>query len=273
MPQPVTPRHVVLNLVRTARQRSASIRQLIKVCSLFAFTPNAVRVAVARLVADELLESDERGSYRLGQAAAATHAHVEAWRSGEARVRPWKGEWLAIALPQKPERSTRRLSLRALSRLGLREGLPQMWVRPDNLREPLDATRERLRSLGLEEQAEVFCARDFGESLTQRFRTELWPKRNLIRSYESTLRDLTRSLEQLPRMPHETALVQSFLLGGGAIRVLATDPLLPEQILSAEPRAKLTATMLRYDAVGRALWRDFAAEPELVLFHGGRHAG
>ena len=30
---------------------------------------------------------------------------VEAWRSGEARVRPWTGEWLAVSLPQKPERA------------------------------------------------------------------------------------------------------------------------------------------------------------------------
>jgi hypothetical protein len=63
------------------------------------------------------------------------------------------------------------------------------------------------------------------------------------------------------------------LLGGEAIRVLATDPLLPEQIMQGQTRADLTETMLRYDAIGHALWRDFASKPDLTLVQGGRHAG
>jgi len=52
MSQPVAPRNVVLNLVRVSPQPAVSIRQLLKIGGLFAFTPNAVRVAVTRLVAD-----------------------------------------------------------------------------------------------------------------------------------------------------------------------------------------------------------------------------
>jgi hypothetical protein len=85
-------------------------------------------------------------------------------------------------------------------------------------------------------------------------------------------RKLARSLDQLDRMPHETALVQTFLFGGEAIRVLATDPLLPEQMIPSEPRAKLTETMLRYDTVGHALWKGFASEP-LSLVKRGADAG
>lgn len=268
-----TPRSVVLNAVRVSPRRSISIRQLLKIGELFAFNANAVRVAVTRLVADGQLENDERGLYRLGSAAAETQAHVESWRLGEARVRPWKGDWLAVVLPRKPERSTRRASLRALSRLGLREGLPGLWIRPDNLRLPLTSSGERLRALGLEDSAELFRISDFSDALTERFRTQLWPVRNLTRSYESVERRLTRSLSQLDRMPHETALVQTFLFGGEAIFVLATDPLLPEQMLACEPRAKLTETMLHYDEVGRALWKGFAAEPQLSLVKRGGDVG
>src|SRR5262245_46248146 len=141
--QPVNPRSVVLNLVRVT-QRPVSVRRLIAIGELFGFNANAMRVAVTRLVAEERLESDERGSYRLAPAAAIMHAHVEAWRRGEARMRPWRGDWLMAALPAGGARATRRGSVSVLARLGLREGLPGLWLRPDNLRQPFDTTAEQL---------------------------------------------------------------------------------------------------------------------------------
>jgi len=272
MAQPVTPRSVVLNLVRVT-QRSVSARQLLTIGGLFGFNANAMRVAIARLVADGRLESDERGSYRLAPAAAILHQHVEEWRRGEARMRSWRDEWLAVALPTGAARATRRTSLSALSRLGLREGLPGVWVRPDNLQQPYDHTTERLRGLGLEDGAELFRARDFSAQTQERFASELWPARALQRGYETALKNLERSLAQLDGMPRETALVQSYLLGGEAIRVLATDPLLPEPIMAGATRAALTEAMLRYDAVGHALWRDFATKPDLVLVQGAKAKG
>jgi len=272
MAQPVNPRSVVLNLVRVT-QRSVSVRHLLAIGDLFGFNANAMRVAIARLVADGRLESDERGAYRLAPAAAVVHEHVEAWRRGETRMKPWHGEWLAVALPTGTARTARRDSLSALMRLGLRAGLPGVWVRPDNLRLPFESMIERVRALGLEEGAELFRARDFSAHTAQRFASDLWSTRALQRGYTTALRNLERSLQQLEGMPRETALVQTFLLGGEAIRVLATDPLLPEEIMEGRTRAALTETMLRYDAVGHALWRDFATKPDLTLVKGARRAG
>jgi phenylacetic acid degradation operon negative regulatory protein len=263
MAQSVTPRGVVLNLVRVTPQRSVPIRQLVSLGALFGFNANAMRVAVTRLTAESLLESDERGSYRLGPAAAATHAHVEEWRRGEARMRPWKGQWWAVLLPVSASRGERRCTLRALTRLGMREGLPGLWVRPDNLRPSLSATGERLRALGLEDGAELFRASDFDERLATRFGRDLWPLRSLQRGYERALAALERSRGQLPTMPRARALVQTFVLGGEAIRVLATDPLLPDAILPGETRARLHEAMLQYDAVGRRLWTAHVEPPEL----------
>lgn len=272
MAQPVTPRSVVLNLVRVT-PRSVSVRHLLTIGGLFGFNANAMRVAVARLVADGRLESDERGSYRLAPAATVLHEHIEEWRRGEARMRAWRGDWLAVALPIGTARATRRTSLSALSRLGLCEGLPGVWVRPDNLRQPFESTSERLRALGLEDSAELFRARDFSAQTQARFASDLWPVRALERGYKLALQNLERSLERLDGMPRETALVQSYLLGGEAIRVLATDPLLPEEIMAGATRAALTEAMLRYDAVGHALWRDFATKPELALVQGSKPQG
>jgi phenylacetic acid degradation operon negative regulatory protein len=272
MSRAVTPRSIVLNLLRVTTG-AVSVKRLLAVGELFGMRGNAMRVALARLVAEGRVESDERGSYRLAPAAAPVSEHVEEWRRGESRLRPWRSEWLAVALPAGAERATRRGSLAALERLGLREGLAGLWVRPDNLRQTFESTQQRLLALGLEDGAELFRARDFGVRTARRFATELWPVRNLERGYSAALRNLERSLTQLPGMPRETALVQTYLLGGEAIRVLATDPLLPEEIMASETRAALTQAMLRYDAVGHALWRDFRTEPELRALDGGRLAG
>jgi phenylacetic acid degradation operon negative regulatory protein len=268
----VTPRAVVLNVVRVTSEPALPISRLVTIGSLFGFTANALRVAVARLVADGLLESDERGFYRLGSRAAPLQAHVEDWRRGDGRIRPWKGEWLAVSLGAKAERAVRRNSVRALVRLGLREGLAGLWLRPDNLAQSYEQSVERLHALGLEDGAEPFRARDFGEPLERRLRS-LWPTRALQQGYERALRDLQRSQRQLDSMPRETALVQSFLRGGEAIRVLATDPLLPDAIMAGDTRRELTETMLRYDRIGRRLWRGLAARSELKLLAGGRDAG
>jgi phenylacetic acid degradation operon negative regulatory protein len=268
----VTPRSVILNVVRVAPEPPLPINRLIAIGELFGFTANALRVAVARLVSDGLLESDERGWYRLGPTAAPVQAFVEDWRRGESRMRAWNGEWLAIALGAKVERALRRRSLRALGRLGLREGLAGLWLRPDNLAQSFEEIVERLRALSLEDGAEPFRARDFGEPLERKLRV-LWPTRALQQGYQRALHNLERSQRQLDAMPRETALVQSFLRGGEAIRVLATDPLLPEAIMSGDTRRELSESMLRYNHLGRQLWRSYARRSKLTLLAGGRDAG
>ena len=52
-------------------------------------------------------------------------------------------------------------------------------------------------------------------------------------------------------------MVESFVLGGRAIRQLVLDPLLPEPILPTTERHALVQAMRRYDKLGRACWRSF----------------
>jgi len=267
----VTARRVALNLVRVSPRRAIEVRHLIEIGKLFGLAPNAMRVALTRLSAQGLLESDERGSYRLGPDARELSEYVEQWRRGEARMRPWKGAMLAVVLPAKPVRRERRASLSALERVGFVEGVGGLWVRPDNLREPIDGTRQRIASLGLEDGAELLVA----DRLSERLQAQLadsWPVARLQRDYTKSLKALRRSLERLPTMPQEQALVQSFLLGGEAIRVLASDPLLPPEIMPCAKRAELTELMLRYDQAGHAVWRKLSGRSALRLVKGRSHA-
>jgi phenylacetic acid degradation operon negative regulatory protein len=200
------------------------------------------------------VESDERGLYRLAPAAAPLSAHVEAWRRGERRVRPWSGEWLAVWLPKSAARAARRRSERALERVGYRAALGGIWVRPDNLAEPRSTTSDKLAELGLEPGAQAFVAHAFEAELTARWRRDLWQPAKLAAAQRAMRKRLELSRDKVAHMPTGPAAVETFLIGGAAIRLLSTDPLLPAEIADLSERAALTEAMLEYDLVGRTIW-------------------
>lgn len=259
-PRRVSPKNLVLDILRVTKPQAMSVRVLVNLGELFGFSGNAMRVAVARLVRKGTVESDERGYYQLAPSASVLTEHVESWRRGEKRVKAWKGDWLVVWLGRGAARTERRYSLRALELLGFREGLEGLWVRPNNLTVANEVVWARLDALGLESDAEHFNGSDFDEQLSKRWRTKLYETKKLTKAYKESLTSLKRSSSKIDRMPLERALVETFLLGGAAIRVLATDPLLPEEILPRTDRAALTETMIRYDVLGRRLWNRILEE-------------
>lgn len=256
--RPVTPRSLVLDLLRVTPEPGAvPVRSLVEVAALFGLSGSAVRVAIARLVQSGLLESDERGCYRLAPNTERVNRWVEDWRLGDARVRPWKGAYLAVAGLKSADRTAVRRSLRALGRLGFARGLGSIFIRPDNFAEPLEATRRLLDDFGLQPSAELFVASDFSPELSERFEHTLWPTKKLAERHRRASAELQRSEKRLPKLEPAEAVVESFLFGGNTIRTLALDPLLPEAIMPGAERRELTERMLAYDREGRAIWQSF----------------
>jgi phenylacetic acid degradation operon negative regulatory protein len=258
--QAVSPKSLILDLLRVAAPRAIPVRAFVAIGALFGLSGNALRVALTRSVAQGIVESDERGSYRLAPGASALSAHVEEWRLGERRVKAWSGAWLACWLPRGAERAARRRSLRALELGGFREGMGSVFVRPDNLAAGSGRTFEKLRRLGLEEEAQTFVADDFEERLLAIWQSSLWDAAKLVKRYRSARENLERSFNRVESLPIGQAAVETFLLGGAAIRILATDPLLPDAMISTADRAKLTDGMLAYDALGRKAWSKLLAD-------------
>lgn len=249
---------MILDLLRVtpADPGAAPVSALVEVGELFGFSGNTVRVAVSRLVRVGLLESDERGWYRLSSRTDPVNRHVSSWREGEARIRrPWNGAWLAIALSKASRREERKSSKRALDMLGFRAGFDLLWVRPDNLDESHEQTAARLEELGYEASAELLVVASVPEATDLRWRHGLWPTQRLLSSYRVLRRDLANSMKRLRSMPSEQGLVETFLLGGAAMRALALDPLLPSEILPTDLRGKLTEDLLAYEEIGWELWQ------------------
>jgi phenylacetic acid degradation operon negative regulatory protein len=256
----VTPsaKSLILDLLSTLRHGTMPVAALVEAGALFGLAENNVRVALARLLAAGRVERDERGCYRLGPAAAAVNREVGSWRRIEARMRPWTpGRWLAAHTGSLDGSvRARRPRERALRFLGFAELQPGLALRPANLREPAEATRARLQSLGLEPEAVVGVLSDLPPAAEARAR-RLWDAAELARGYRESRAALVSSERRLGALPEGEAMVASFLLGGRVMRQLVFDPLLPEPIVPAAERHALAAALRRYDRLGRSCWAEF----------------
>lgn len=258
---PPRPRQLILRLLLGAGGAPLTAREAVRACALFGIPANGVRVALARLAAAGLVEPVERGAYRLGRRASTLAADVAAWRDVNARTRDWSGEWIAVHVGAlgRSDRVALRARGRALGLLGLRELDRGLHLRPDNLAGGVAAARERLTRLGLEADAAVFRASAF-DAGRERHARSLWDGRALGRGYRSTRARLERWLTRVHRLHPDDAARESFLLGDEAIRQLVFDPLLPRPLVDEEARAAFVEAVIRFDAAGQAIWKDFLAD-------------
>jgi phenylacetic acid degradation operon negative regulatory protein len=241
------------------------VRALVEAGALFGLDENNVRVALARLLAAGLVERDERGRYRPGARADAVGGQVARWRRAEEALRPWDGGWVGVV--GAPARASARHAklgpVRALRFLAFRALVPGLHVRPANLAGGVVGVRGQLQALGLPAEIPVVGLRDLDQATEARARA-LWDTATLRAAYRTTSAALARSERRLPRLPPARAMVESFLLGGRAIRQIVLDPLLPEPLVPSAERAALIAAMGRYDRVGRACWAGFMRAFEVL---------
>lgn len=258
----MTPRGLILKLLLAADDGGLTTRAVVTAGQLMGLSENSLRVALARLSSQQLIETRARGEYQLGPAGKGLAVDVKRWRSGEARVVPWTGNWLAVhtAAINRSDRSALRLCERALPLLGLRELLPDLHVRPDNLSGGVEAARVRLHALGLPVEAAVMGLTRLEASLHRRAET-LWDGKALSVAYRQQRKQLEQWLLGAPRLQPDVAAREAFVLGDAAIRSLVFDPLLPEPLVDVRERVALTDTVLRFDRIGHDCWRQLA-EPQ-----------
>jgi len=266
MPTAPTARSFVLDLLSTLRRGAMPVRALVESAALFEIAEGSVRVALTRLLAEGLVERDERGAYRLGTAAAPIRDRVATWRDLGAQLRAWSGAWIGVFGATGAARNVQRQSRRLLDLLGFRTLARGLEVRPDNLAGGTDRVRDELASLGLAPGA-VVCELRALDAVTDARARGLWDGDALVASYRRHCRAIDASTRRLQSRSDERAMVESFQIGGAALRTLAKDPLLPEPIVPAAERNALVAAMRDYDALGRASWSAFLAR------HGVAHRG
>lgn len=259
---------IALTVLTAARGHPLSAAQILAAGELLDCSPNAMRVALSRLLSDGSVAQRERGTYVLGRAFADVGAHVRAWRTGFAKQVAWKGRFIAVlvhALPRRDRTSARRRD-RALALAGFRAWKHGVVLRPDNLKGGREALASHLAGLGLDPDAPVV-----GLELDAA-RTEevfgLWDvaaDRARALALEADVRSFVARMDKRP--PARVA-AESFWLGDEVVRFLVRDPLLPEHISDPGPRRALAEAMAELDARGVAIWWEIlmrAGAPAEVL--------
>lgn len=245
-----SPSDVILDMLRSGRQRRQRVSALIRAGALFGFTDNTVRVTLSRLQARGIIDSPARGVYQLTRQTDALNDFVERWRLGEHRVRPWHpGRWWFAATGNE---SCGR-SLWALSALGFRAVAPGLHARPDNLALTLAELRQLATGLALSHEVQFISGEPEDNPVPAAW-IAAWQPQSLNASYARLLQRLRDSRKRLTRLPVDQARLECFSLGGEAIHLLAKDPLLPEQLVDVAARTALWQAMLEYDAAGRDVW-------------------
>ena len=255
----LSPKSFVLDLLSTLKHGTMPVGALVEAGELFGIPGNTLRVALARLLAAGQVGRDERGRYRLAEGAAPVAKHVTSWRDLERRTRAWDGGWIAVhasAANPKVSRAARRGRTRALQMLGFAPLRPHLALRPDNLRAGVSETRRDLHALGLPAEDLVFELRELAED-EDRSARDLWDTDGLRATYRKLGNDLADSAGHLAGLPAREAMIESFLVGGRAVRELILDPLLPDEICPTDERAALLCSMKDYDRLGRAAWAEF----------------
>lgn len=260
LPLKTNPKSLILELLLANGDKPLSAREAIHACALFRISESSLRVTLARLSATGLIDAAGRGMYRLGPAATDLAGDVATWRALESRMRPWTGSYIVVhsgALGRSDRAALQRRE-RALHMLGFRAMERGLHIRPDNIERDIDAVRQRLYKLGLDREAAVFLASDFDSAREASIR-KLWDCAALNRTYQQLNAQLEAWMAGADRLALDVATRESFFLGGGAIRHLVFDPLLPEPLVDAAARHTFIQTVHQFDDAGRAIWSRFFA--------------
>lgn len=248
-----TAKNLTLDLLATLRPGSAMpVGALLEAGELFGIASNNIRVSLTRLLAVGSIVRDERGRYRLGDRAISRR--VRSWRDIDLRTRKWDGGWVAVHTAAR-----RRVSQKeggTLQLLGFGQLRPSLWLRPDNLSQSVVGLRDELNGLGFPDSELVFRLQDLDPHNEARARG-LWDVEELRRGHLALRSELEAGTARLPHLATGEAMVESFLLGGRAVRRLVQDPLLPEVICPGLERTALLETLRLYDRGGRLAWADF----------------
>ena len=253
-----TPRRLILELLDADPSVMGQSKQLLAAGKVFGFSTNQMRVALSRLVADDLLANPERGCYALSGAGAALRKEIQRWRHLEDQLCDWSGDWNVLFTENlATESSTRfRVQTRALRLRGLQRWRPGMWVRPGNLKGGLKRLVADVAALGMDSVAGS-CVIGQADSHCEQELRGLWDIASLRSKYAASIVELQEALARLDEPEQIPVLVETLELGGDVIRSLLNDPLLPDCMLGCDSRQQLMDLMKKYDAAGRERWQDF----------------
>ncbi|HUA35260.1 MAG TPA: hypothetical protein VMA09_16750 [Candidatus Binataceae bacterium] len=259
----LTARELVIDFLSNRAPRELSARLIVDSAAALGFTEQSIRMALTRMVEDGVAISAARGLYKLAPSGETMRIEVRKWRNILNLTQRWSGAWIVVhdAHIRRSDRAALRRHEQALRLRGFADLSTGLRIRPANLRDPLDALRDQLRALGLHHEAIVATLGDLDQH-TQAHALKLWDTAKLIESYEGLTRALGESTNRVQHLKLEDAASETLVLGRSVLRHINLDPLLPDELMPAEPLRRLVQDMIKYDDMARQIWRRFMHEVE-----------
>lgn len=244
------PANLIIDLLRTYKDKGLDVKKIMETGLLFNFSENLIRVSLSRLVSKGVIEKQQRGIYRLSQAAHPINDFTEMWRLGEERCRPWlNNKWICIHSPSLLSKKC----LWVLSVTGFRQVREKFWIRPDNLQFENHSMGEFLHEMGLTKDIVKVSDATLDIDTAQSW-FKLFDMDQMEQDYSEMDAKLKASQTRLSALPLKAAKRESFHLGGEAIALLATDPQIPTEYHASKTRPVLWKTLQSYDLYGREIW-------------------
>ena len=212
------------------------VGRLVETAGLFGIAENTARTALSRMAAAGEVVADD-GRYRLtGRLLERQRRQDEGRRP---RRRTWNGRWRLAIVTTDRRAAADRVALRAeLARLRLAEWREGVWARPDNL---------DLAPTGVAHDHCAWATADL----------EVAPVQWDLGSWAREARALLAELRALPIGGTE-ALAPGFVLSAAVLRHLASDPLLPDELLPRRwPGDELRSTYDEWDGAYRRLLAEW----------------
>ncbi len=258
MPTKMNARALITDLLFAEPSAQINTRHFLLASQLFGISDNSTRVALTRLSADGVIESVERGVYRLTDQAKEISKPVANRLGGLNTTREWTGQYLAVHTGGlgRVDRSALNRRERTLHLNGFRELQSDLFIRPDNLEESFDDTLQRLIETGVDASVPMFIIGQFNKSTNKQI-SKLWDGKALNQRYQKTSQQIQKWLVGFEDLALDVAARESLLIGRQAIPLLMTDPLLPEPFINTVARQQFANDVRSLDQAGYQLWQQF----------------
>lgn len=254
----LTAKELVLDFLSNRAPREMAAKVIVDSAAALGFSEQSIRMALTRLVEEELARNPARGLYRLAPSGDAMRREVRKWRNITALTQSWSHDWICIydAPIARSDRAALRRHEQAIRLRGFREFRAGLWLRPANLRLSTAEVREELGALGLHRDALVAEIRNLDEPARDQA-MGLWDVKVLLASYEALMAAMESSQRRVAWMELADAAAETLVLGRDVIRHINLDPLLPEELMPQRPLRAMVHKMLEYDEKARMIWRQF----------------
>nr|WP_278357038.1 PaaX family transcriptional regulator C-terminal domain-containing protein [Acinetobacter lwoffii] len=249
-------RHLVLDLLYASQNSTASIKQMLCAADLLSISHNSLRVAVARLNQENIIQAVERGVYQLLEKKFDTSFISLNKHPNMQMATAWNGKYVLVYTGALGRVDRTALSKRekALGYYGFQEMEQNVFIRPDNLMLSLTELKTAAIQFGLDPDARFFQVSQLESETEVR---DLWDIEELHQTYHAVQRDINDWFENYQNLTLADAAKSAFYLGKSALFSLRADPLLPAEWIDTDARQQFELAVRKIEKQGQLLWQHY----------------